>query len=156
MIRGAEGDDDAFGILVGRWEKRVFGFLEYMLGSREEAQDVTQEAFLRMCQSAATYRPSGQFRSWLFRIAGNLARSRLRRRKILRWVRLDPAAWTVPPVFPLIAAHGGVDPQEMHRVFNMGVGMIVITGPQTDLAGLGDAVLVGEVTAGDAKVDLPL
>ncbi len=90
MIRGAGGDDAAFRLLVGRWERRVFGFLEHMLGSREEAQDIAQEAFLKMCQHAKGYRPSGQFRSWLFRIAGNLARSRLRRRKILRWVRFDP------------------------------------------------------------------
>lgn len=91
MIRGAGGDDVAFRLLVGRWERRVFGFLDHMLGSREEAQDVAQEAFLRMCRHAKDYRPSGQFRSWLFRIAGNLARSRLRRRKIVRWVRFDPA-----------------------------------------------------------------
>jgi RNA polymerase sigma-70 factor, ECF subfamily len=90
MIRGAGGDADAFGVLVGRWERRVFGFLERMLGSREEAQDVAQETFLRMCHHAEDYRPSGRFRSWLFRIAGNQARSRLRRRKILRWVRFDP------------------------------------------------------------------
>jgi RNA polymerase sigma-70 factor (ECF subfamily) len=96
MIRGAEGDVYAFELLVGRWERRVFSFLDYMLGSREEAQDVTQEAFIRMCQSAGKYRPSGQFRSWLFRIAGNLARSRLRRRKIIGWVRFDPAAHDLP------------------------------------------------------------
>ena len=73
MTRGAEGDDAAFGLLVGRWEKRVFAFLERMLGSREEAQDVAQEAFLLMCLHAKDYRATGQFRSWLFRIAGNLA-----------------------------------------------------------------------------------
>jgi RNA polymerase sigma-70 factor (ECF subfamily) len=96
ITRGTGGDDDAFGLLVGRWEKRVFSFLHYMLGSREEAQDLTQEAFIRMCHSADSYRPSGQFRSWLFRIAGNLARSRLRRRKILRFVRFDPVAHDQP------------------------------------------------------------
>ncbi|MBD3335842.1 MAG: sigma-70 family RNA polymerase sigma factor [Candidatus Eisenbacteria bacterium] len=90
MLRGAEGDEDAFALLVRRWEKAVFAFLEMMVGSPEEAQDLAQEAFLRMCRHAPRYRPSGQFRSWLFRIAGNLARSRLRRRKILRWVRFDP------------------------------------------------------------------
>ena len=96
MIRGAEGDDVAFELLVGRWEKRVFGFLSHMLGSREEAQDAAQEAFLKMCLHAKSYRPAGQFRSWLFRIAGNLARSRLRRRRILGWVRFDPVAHESP------------------------------------------------------------
>lgn len=91
MVLGAQGREDALAILVRRWEKPVFSFLEFMLGSREEAQDTAQETFLRMCQHAKQYRPSGQFRSWLFRIAGNLARSRLRRRKILRWVHFDSA-----------------------------------------------------------------
>jgi RNA polymerase sigma-70 factor (ECF subfamily) len=61
-----------------------------MLGSREEAEDLGQETFLRVCRQAPRYRPTGQFRSWLFRIAGNLARSRLRRRRILDWVRFEP------------------------------------------------------------------
>ncbi|MCP4571866.1 MAG: phosphoribosylformylglycinamidine cyclo-ligase [bacterium] len=71
-------------------------------------------------------------------------------------VHLDPTAWTVPPVFGLIAEHGGVEAAEMHRVFNMGVGMVVLTGPDTDLAGVGGAMLMGEVKAGPDKVDLPL
>jgi RNA polymerase sigma-70 factor, ECF subfamily len=96
MARGAQGDDEAFGILVTRWERRVFAFLEIMVGSREEAQDIAQEAFLRMCRHAKEYRPSGQFRSWLFRIAGNLARSRLRRRRILPWIRFDPLVHNRP------------------------------------------------------------
>jgi RNA polymerase sigma-70 factor (ECF subfamily) len=91
MILGAEGDQRAFEILVSRWERQLFSFLEYMVGSREEAQDIAQETFLKMCQHSKRYQPSGKFRSWLFRIAGNLARSRLRRQKILRWIRFDPA-----------------------------------------------------------------
>ncbi len=71
-------------------------------------------------------------------------------------VRLDRSAWTVPPVFSLIAERGGVAPEEMHRVFNMGVGMVVVTGPEIDLAGAGGAVPIGEVTAGESKVELPL
>jgi len=90
MVRGAGGDDEAFRLLVERWERPVFAFLDRMLGSTEEAQDVGQEAFLRVVQQAKRYRPEGQFKSWLFRIAGNMARSRLRRRKILSWVRFQP------------------------------------------------------------------
>lgn len=89
MSRVAQGDDDACRLLVERWEGPVFAFLFRMLGSREEAQDLGQETFLRVCRKAKGYRQSGQFRSWLFRIAGNLARSRLRRRRVIRWVRFD-------------------------------------------------------------------
>jgi RNA polymerase sigma-70 factor (ECF subfamily) len=90
MARGAGGDEEAFRLLVTRWERPVFAFMERMLGSREEAQDLGQETFIRVFQQAGRYRPAGRFRSWLFRIAGNLARSRLRRRKIISWVTFDP------------------------------------------------------------------
>lgn len=91
IARGAGGDEGAFRELVERWQTPVFRFLERMLGSREDAQDLAQETFLRMCVNARRYRPEGRFQSWLFRIAGNLARSQLRRRKILRWVAFEPA-----------------------------------------------------------------
>lgn len=90
MAHGANGDEAAFRALVTRWERPIFAFLDRMLGSREEAQDVGQETFLRVFQQAGRYRPSGQFKSWIFRIAGNLARSRLRRRRIVRWVSFEP------------------------------------------------------------------
>lgn len=89
MERGARGDEDALRVLVERWEDQVFAFLLRMLGSREEAQDLTQETFIRMIRHAGKFKAQGQFQSWLFRIAGNQARSRLRRRKILRWLSFD-------------------------------------------------------------------
>jgi RNA polymerase sigma-70 factor (ECF subfamily) len=92
MVRGAKGDLDALRLLVERWERPVFAFVERMTGSREEAQDLTQEAFLRLCRNARRYRPSGRFKSWLFRIAGNLARSQIRRKEIIRWVPFELAS----------------------------------------------------------------
>lgn len=90
MTRIAAGNEEAFRLLVVRWERDVLSFLIHMLGSVEEAEDLVQDTFVQVFKKAASYRPSGMFRSWLFKIAGNLARSRLRRRKILRWVRFDP------------------------------------------------------------------
>jgi RNA polymerase sigma-70 factor (ECF subfamily) len=91
MVATARGDETAFRRLVERWQEPVYAFLERMMGSREEALDLAQETFLRIFAQAPRYRPQGQFRSWLFRIAGNLARSGLRRRRILRWIPFDPA-----------------------------------------------------------------
>lgn len=96
MARTAEGEEEAFRQLVERWERPVHSFLARMLGSDEEAMDVCQEAFLRAFREAPRYRASGRFRSWLFRIAGNLARSRLRRRKIIRWMRFDQSEHELP------------------------------------------------------------
>jgi RNA polymerase sigma-70 factor, ECF subfamily len=91
MVGAAHGDEMAFRQLVERWQQSVYAFLERMMGSREEALDLAQETFLRVYTQAPRYRPTGQFRSWLFRIAGNLARSGLRRRRIVRWISFDPA-----------------------------------------------------------------
>ena len=92
MIRTAEGEEAAFRLLVQRWERDVLSFLIHMLGSVEEAEDLVQDTFVKVFRKAGSYQANGMFRSWLFRIAGNLARTRLRRRKILRWVRFDPVA----------------------------------------------------------------
>jgi RNA polymerase sigma-70 factor (ECF subfamily) len=96
MVRGAAGDDDAFRVLVERWQGQILGFLTRSLASESEAEDVAQETFVRMCRNAGSYRPEGRFASWLFRIAGNLLRSRLRRRKILRFIRFDPTEHDLP------------------------------------------------------------
>ena len=86
------GDERALRILVERWERRVFAFAVRMLGSPEEAEDLCQDTFVKLIGAADRYRPEGRFQSWLFRIAGNQARSRLRRRKILRWP-IMPCRW---------------------------------------------------------------
>lgn len=90
MARTARGEEAAFRLLVQRWEREVKSFLVHMLGSVEEAEDLAQDTFVKVYRKAESYRPAGKFRSWLFRIAGNLARSRLRRRGILKWIRFDP------------------------------------------------------------------
>ena len=88
MTDYVQGDENALRILVERWERQVFAFLVRMLGSPEEAEDLCQDTFMNLIKAAGRYQPDGKFQSWLFRIAGNQARSRLRRRKILRWLPL--------------------------------------------------------------------
>lgn len=88
----AQGQEAAFRLLVQRWEMEVKSFLIHMLGSVDEAEDLAQDTFVQVFRKADTYRSEGKFRSWLLRIAGNKARSRLRRRGILRWIRFDPLA----------------------------------------------------------------
>lgn len=92
MAEVAQGKETAFRLLVQRWEHQVKAFLTQMLGTVEEAEDLTQDTFVQVFHKASSYQGQGQFRSWLFRIAGNYARSRLRRRKIVGWVRFQPGA----------------------------------------------------------------
>jgi len=100
MARTAQQDAEAFRRLVQQWEQPIFAFLYHMVGSREDAEDLTQETFVRVYTWANRYRPAGRFKSWLFRIAGNLARSHLRRQRLLRWIRFDTSAHDRPDPGP--------------------------------------------------------
>jgi RNA polymerase sigma-70 factor (ECF subfamily) len=78
-----EGDHAAFSELVRRHQDAVYRFVLRMLGSREEALEVAQDAFLRAWQALPQWQPEAQFRTWLFRIASNAALDALRRRRIV-------------------------------------------------------------------------
>ncbi len=75
------GDRDAFGELVRRYQDRLFNSLIHLSGSEHEAQDVTQEAFLQAYRRLSSFRGDSHFYTWIFRIARNLAISRIRSRK---------------------------------------------------------------------------
>jgi RNA polymerase sigma-70 factor (ECF subfamily) len=60
-----------------------------MVGSREEAMDLTQEAFIKAWQALPAWEPQAQFHTWLFRIASNTALDALRRRRTVEWAALD-------------------------------------------------------------------
>ena len=72
---------------------------------------------------------------------------------------LDPAAWTPNPIFPFLREHGNVAPDEMYRVFNMGIGYTLIVRPAfadavcTKLARMGEtAMVIGEIVKGSGDV----
>jgi RNA polymerase sigma-70 factor (ECF subfamily) len=67
------GETGAFGQLVGRYQNRLFNSLTRMTGSVEDAEDITQEAFVHAFQKLHTFRGGSRFYSWLFRIALNAA-----------------------------------------------------------------------------------
>jgi RNA polymerase sigma-70 factor (ECF subfamily) len=88
--RAAEGSLEAFGELVKRFEVRLFNFLLRRTGSRSDAEDLTQEAFVRAWERIHRYEPKWRFSTWLFTIAARLAVSHHRRRRpTLRWVEED-------------------------------------------------------------------
>jgi RNA polymerase sigma-70 factor, ECF subfamily len=73
-----EGEKAAFGQLVQRYQRELFHFLVRFLGDRAAADDVFQETFLQVHQSADQFDPSRRFRPWLFTIAANKARDLIR------------------------------------------------------------------------------
>ncbi len=81
MLRYRKGDEDAFEMLYRRYEKPVFSFIYRILMSAVDAEDICQETFLRLVKEKMKYQASGNFKTWIFRIALNLCRDRLRRKK---------------------------------------------------------------------------
>jgi RNA polymerase sigma-70 factor (ECF subfamily) len=72
------GDAESFAILVSRYQRELFHFLVRFLGDRAAAEDVFQETFLQIHQSAEQFDPQRRFRPWLFTIAANKARDLIR------------------------------------------------------------------------------
>jgi RNA polymerase sigma-70 factor (ECF subfamily) len=83
------GEASAFDVLVARWEDRIRGAAFRFLGSEEEARDVAQEAFLKAYRSLGGFKREARFSSWLYQIATNLCRDRLRRRKTRATVSIE-------------------------------------------------------------------
>lgn len=73
-------DDEAFGHVVDAFQARVFGYVRRMLPSGEDAEDVTQEVFLKAYRNFPNFDGRSSLRTWLFRIAHNLCIDRARRR----------------------------------------------------------------------------
>ncbi len=78
MMRVKEGDEGAFAQIVERYQDRLIGVFFHMLRDRAAAEDLAQEAFLRVFRARHGYEPTAKFSTWLFRIANNLASNRRR------------------------------------------------------------------------------
>lgn len=79
-IQGArKGDAAAFDRLVDAFAPRIFGFVFRLTGSRHDAEDLMQDVFIRVVRMIPAYQHQGRFEAWIFRIAANLVRDRVRR-----------------------------------------------------------------------------
>ncbi|MBX9584655.1 MAG: sigma-70 family RNA polymerase sigma factor [Gemmataceae bacterium] len=82
MLRVRDADDSAaFAELVGRFQHRLVAVMQHLIGDPAEAEDLAQEAFLRVYRSRAKYHPTAKFSTWLFAVAHNLALNARRDRK---------------------------------------------------------------------------
>ncbi len=90
MRRLAEGDDSGFALLLARHRGPVVRYLYRMVQNYSIAEELAQDAFIRVFRSRASYQPSARFATWLFRIATNLALNwRRDERHEFTLVRLD-------------------------------------------------------------------
>ncbi len=77
-----QGREPAFRELVRRYERPVFSLVFRMVRDRELAEDLSQDAFIKVLNHIDRYSPEFKFSSWLFKIANNVAIDHLRRRRI--------------------------------------------------------------------------
>jgi RNA polymerase sigma-70 factor (ECF subfamily) len=85
LIRAAQqGDQDAFEQLVRQYDQSVLKLAYNLLRSAEDAQDIYQEAFLRVHKNLNQFRFDCSFHTWLYRIVTNLCLDLLRKRKVRR------------------------------------------------------------------------
>ncbi len=82
-----EGSHEAFRLLVERHMKRAYDLAYSFVGTHEQAEDISQEAFLRIFESLKSFRGDSMFTTWLHRIVVNLSLDKLRKEK--RSVALD-------------------------------------------------------------------
>jgi RNA polymerase sigma-70 factor (ECF subfamily) len=87
MLEVRDGSASAFSELMLRYQNRVLMVLENLVGSRDLAEDLTQDVFLRVFRARKTYVPGSKFSTWLFTIANNVAsnakRTKSRRREVV-------------------------------------------------------------------------
>lgn len=114
LARTAEGDDDAFRIIVERHQDRLVRLCQRLLTDREEALDAAQEVFIKAYQKAGKLKPKGELYTWLYRVATNHCLNKIRRRRIVRFVpmgdsdsdetySLEPANESPGPDIELVA-----------------------------------------------------
>jgi RNA polymerase sigma-70 factor (ECF subfamily) len=96
-----QGNTAAFGVLVQRYQDRLFNTVYRLVGSAEDAQDVVQDAFLNAYQSLESFKGDSLFFTWLYRIAVNTAISLKRKQRALLYFDGGPNGESViEPVDP--------------------------------------------------------
>jgi len=98
VLRIAQGDRQALADVYARYSPGIYGYIRHIVRDRDEAEDLTQQVFLKLMTARRSNSVRGDFAPWLLRVARNTALDSLRRRR--RTVLLDPHDWTPGGVAP--------------------------------------------------------
>ena len=90
MLRVQRDEPGAFRELTERFSARIFARLYRTLHDRQEAEDLTQDVFLRLYRSRRRYQARARFSTWLYHITQNVVRNALRHRRRHAWLRFGP------------------------------------------------------------------
>ncbi len=119
MLQVRDDVQGAFETLVERYQHRLMGVLAHLVGRPEEAEDLTQEVFLRVYRARKGYRPRSKFSTWLFTIANNLAMNHLRGKGRHPTVGLggeDTGSQPIAPVTSRALSREGTPSAQMRKV----------------------------------------
>ncbi len=96
-----DGETEAFGEIVRRWERKIFALCYGMLGCKEEALDATQETFMLAYKNLKGFRGDSKISSWLHRIAVNQCLTRMRNDKKASESYLEDEIENNPSAIPI-------------------------------------------------------
>lgn len=91
--RSQNGDMDAFEELVVRYERKVYAIAYRFMGNREDANDLSQEAFIKAYRNINKFRKDSSFFTWMCRIVSNVCKDELRKIKRKPQTYLDEDVW---------------------------------------------------------------
>ena len=119
ILQLAAENQESLAPLVDRYRNPLYNFVFRFVGDRETAEDIVQETFLRCLKHSHQYLHIEQVSTWLYTIAGNLAKTELRRRKRWHWIPIGPSEDDTPSVFFEPVASGRVpgeqtDTEQVH------------------------------------------
>jgi len=89
LERCRKGRVEAFGAIVKKYQDRIFNAILRICGNRDDAEELTQETFVKALENLNSFRQASQFYTWLFRIAMNLTITKRRRATRMHFSRLD-------------------------------------------------------------------
>jgi RNA polymerase sigma-70 factor (ECF subfamily) len=89
MLRFKEGDLSAYDMIFNKYKKEVLNTVYRIIGNKDDAEDLSQEVFLRIYNARKRYKPTSSFRTYLHKIIVNTCLSYLRRKKLLQFIHLD-------------------------------------------------------------------
>ncbi|NQT95912.1 MAG: sigma-70 family RNA polymerase sigma factor [Candidatus Omnitrophica bacterium] len=78
ILRAKSGDREAFDELYQRYKRPILNYIYRFIGNRADAEELTQEVFVRAYVNIQRFEPRAKLSSWLYRIAGNLAKNHIR------------------------------------------------------------------------------
>jgi RNA polymerase sigma-70 factor (ECF subfamily) len=110
-----KGDLKAFGVLVERYQKRVFMVAYGLVHDVDEAQDLTQESFIRAYHAIETFRGAARFYTWIYRITVNLCMDHFRKQRTEQTLVGAEQPMDSDPPTPDSVAHQHEMSQAVHR-----------------------------------------